>query len=112
MGQKASSKKLQCLTTVITEFQFLGESYLNCQTKRRNRFLVLPFGLNYAPEEFQMAMDEIYEDEDINPYFDDIALGSSTAEEHCRLLHRTILKARKANLKFKCVEKAAITNFS
>ncbi|GFR19529.1 retrovirus-related Pol polyprotein from transposon 17.6 [Trichonephila clavata] len=46
-------------------------------------------------------MDEIYEeDEDINPYFDDIALGSFTVEEHCRLLRRTLLKARKANLKF------------
>ncbi|GFU08455.1 retrovirus-related Pol polyprotein from transposon 17.6 [Nephila pilipes] len=62
---------------------------------------VLPFGLNSAPEEFQKAMDEIYEeDEDINPYFDDIALGSSTVEEHCRLLSQTLLKARKANLKF------------
>ncbi|GFR05217.1 retrovirus-related Pol polyprotein from transposon 17.6 [Trichonephila clavata] len=65
------------------------------------RFLVLPFGLNSAPEEFQKAMDEIYEDdEDINPYFDDIALGSSTVEEHCRLLRRSLLKARKSNLKF------------
>ncbi|GFS97775.1 retrovirus-related Pol polyprotein from transposon 17.6 [Nephila pilipes] len=46
-------------------------------------------------------MDEIYEDEeDINPYFDDIALGSFTVEEHCRLLRRTLLKARKANSKF------------
>ncbi|GFT56515.1 retrovirus-related Pol polyprotein from transposon 17.6 [Trichonephila clavipes] len=51
-----------------------------------DRFLLLPFGLNSAPEEFQKTMDEIYEDEDINPYFDDIALGSSTLEEHCRLL--------------------------
>ncbi|GFQ80959.1 retrovirus-related Pol polyprotein from transposon 17.6 [Trichonephila clavata] len=40
------------------------------------------------------------EDEDINPYFEDIALGSSTVEEHCRLLRRTLLKARKAYLKF------------
>ncbi|GFS81493.1 transposon Tf2-9 polyprotein [Trichonephila clavipes] len=46
-------------------------------------------------------MVEIYEgDEDINPCFGDIALGSSTVEEHCRLLRRTLLKARKANLKF------------
>ncbi|GFY74920.1 transposon Tf2-9 polyprotein [Trichonephila inaurata madagascariensis] len=45
-------------------------------------------------------MDEIYEDKDINPYFDDIAIGSSTVEEHCRLLRRTLLKARKAGLKF------------
>ncbi|GFX84658.1 retrovirus-related Pol polyprotein from transposon 17.6 [Trichonephila clavipes] len=78
-------------------------SYLTtfCIPWGRYRFLVLPFGLNSAPEEFQKAMDEIYEeDEDINPYFDDIALGSSTVEEHCRLLRRTLLKARKANLKF------------
>ncbi|GFQ82583.1 retrovirus-related Pol polyprotein from transposon opus [Trichonephila clavata] len=78
-------------------------SYLTtfCTPWGRYRFLVFPFGLNSAPEEFQKAMDEIYEeDEDINPYFDDIALGSSTVEEHCKLLCRTLLKARKANLKF------------
>ncbi|GFS39364.1 transposon Tf2-12 polyprotein, partial [Nephila pilipes] len=78
-------------------------SYLTtfCTPWGRYRFLVLPFGLNSAPEEFQKAMDEIYEeDEDINLHFDDIALGSSTVEEHCRLLRRTLLKARKANLKF------------
>ncbi|GFY45798.1 retrovirus-related Pol polyprotein from transposon 17.6 [Trichonephila inaurata madagascariensis] len=78
-------------------------SYLTtfCTPWGRYRFLVLPFGLNSAPEEFQKAMDEIYEeDEDINPYFDDIALGSPTVEEHCRLLRRTLLKARKANLNF------------
>ncbi|GFY65717.1 transposon Tf2-9 polyprotein [Trichonephila inaurata madagascariensis] len=45
-------------------------------------------------------MDEIYEeDQDINPYFDDIALGSPTVEEHRRLLRRTLLKARKSKLK-------------
>ncbi|GFW41297.1 retrovirus-related Pol polyprotein from transposon 17.6 [Trichonephila clavipes] len=77
-------------------------SYLTtfCSPWGRYRFLVLPFGLNSAPEEFQKALDEIYEDEDIKPYFDDIALGSSTVEEYCRLLRRTLLKARKANLKF------------
>ncbi|GFR14481.1 retrovirus-related Pol polyprotein from transposon opus [Trichonephila clavata] len=78
-------------------------SYLTtfCTPWGRYRFLVLPFGLNSAPEEFQKAMDDIYkEDEDINPYFDDIALGSSTVEEHWRLLRRTLLKASKANLKF------------
>ncbi|GFX84790.1 retrovirus-related Pol polyprotein from transposon 17.6 [Trichonephila clavipes] len=36
-------------------------------------------------------MYEIYEeDEDINPYFDDTALGSSTVEEHCRLLRHVL----------------------
>ncbi|GFR06266.1 retrovirus-related Pol polyprotein from transposon opus [Trichonephila clavata] len=69
--------------------------------EEKPQFFVLPFGLNFAPEEFQKAMDEIYEeDEDINPYFGDIAMGSSTVEEHSRLLCRTLLKARKANLKF------------
>ncbi|GFU76591.1 hypothetical protein TNCV_1940791 [Trichonephila clavipes] len=63
-------------------------SYLTtfCTPWGRYRFLVLPFGLNSAPGEFQKEMDEIYEeDEDINPYFDDTALVSSTVEEHCRL---------------------------
>ncbi|GFY13726.1 reverse transcriptase domain-containing protein [Trichonephila clavipes] len=41
-----------------------------CTPWGRYRFLVLPFGLNSAPEEFQKAMDEIYEeDEDIIPYY-------------------------------------------
>ncbi|GFY46023.1 retrovirus-related Pol polyprotein from transposon 17.6 [Trichonephila inaurata madagascariensis] len=57
--------------------------------------------ISKVEEPTEWAMDEIYEeDEDINPYFDDIALGSPTVEEHCRLLSRTFLKARKANLKF------------
>lgn len=67
----------------------------------RYRFLVLPFGLNNAPEEFQRAMDEIFEeDSEVSPYFDDIALGSSSIEKHCQLLRRTLTRARKANLKF------------
>lgn len=67
----------------------------------RYRFLVLPFGLNNAPEEFQRSMDEIFEnDPQVNPYFDDIALGSPTIAEHCILLRRTLENARKANLKF------------
>ncbi|GFQ67082.1 retrovirus-related Pol polyprotein from transposon 17.6 [Trichonephila clavata] len=76
-------------------------SYLTtfCTPWGRYRFLVLPFGLNSTPKKFQRAMEEIYE-EDVNPYFDDIALGSSTVEEHCRLLRGTLVKARKANLKF------------
>ncbi|GFU17372.1 retrovirus-related Pol polyprotein from transposon opus [Nephila pilipes] len=50
-----------------------------CTPWGRYRFLVLPFRLNSAPEEFQKSMDEIYEeDEDINPYFDDIALDEGT----------------------------------
>ncbi|KFM72400.1 hypothetical protein X975_12067, partial [Stegodyphus mimosarum] len=49
-------------------------SYLTTFTMpwERFRFLVLPFGLNNAPEEFQRAMEEIFSNEkEINPYFDD-----------------------------------------
>ncbi|GBN60816.1 Transposon Tf2-9 polyprotein [Araneus ventricosus] len=64
-------------------------------------FLVLPFGINNAPDEFQRAMDEIFEKEPaVNPYFDDIALGSKSIEEHCQILRRTLTIAREANLKF------------
>ncbi|GFR03847.1 retrovirus-related Pol polyprotein from transposon 17.6 [Trichonephila clavata] len=88
LGQLSLEEESSYLTTFCTPWGWY-------------RFLVLPLGLKSAPEEFQKAMDEIYEeDEDINPYFDDIALGSSTKEEHCILLRRTLLKARKANLKF------------
>ncbi|GFR31049.1 retrovirus-related Pol polyprotein from transposon 17.6 [Trichonephila clavata] len=65
-----------------------------CTPRGRYRFLILSYGLNSDPEEFQKTMDEIFEeDEDLNPYSDDIAQGSSTVEEHCRLLRRTLLKA-------------------
>ncbi|GFS40736.1 transposon Tf2-9 polyprotein [Trichonephila inaurata madagascariensis] len=68
---------------------------------RNCRIAVLDYSDNRVQIlEFQKAMDEIYEDEDIKPYFDDIALGAPTVEKHCRLLRRTLLKARKANLKF------------
>ncbi|KAG8191038.1 hypothetical protein JTE90_029481 [Oedothorax gibbosus] len=67
----------------------------------RYRFLVLPFGLNNAPEEFQRAMEEIFEAESqIQPYFDDIALSSKNLQEHCDLLRKALTIARKENLKF------------
>lgn len=67
----------------------------------RYRFLVLPFGLNNAPEEFQRAMEEIFENEpQIQPYFDDIALSSKNNQEHCILLKKALTIARKANLTF------------
>ncbi|GFW49989.1 retrovirus-related Pol polyprotein from transposon 17.6 [Trichonephila clavipes] len=82
------------LTRLTHRHLLLGENAPECPSCK-------PFGLNSAPEEFQKAIDEVYEeDEDINPYFDDIALDSSTVEEHCRLLRRKLLKARKTNLKF------------
>ncbi|GBN34680.1 Transposon Tf2-9 polyprotein [Araneus ventricosus] len=46
-------------------------------------------------------MDEIFEKEPaVNPYFDDIALGSNSIEEHCQILLRTLTIAREANMKF------------
>ncbi|GFW68614.1 retrovirus-related Pol polyprotein from transposon 17.6 [Trichonephila clavipes] len=65
-------------------------SYLTtfCTPWGRYRFLVLPFGLSSAPEEFQKAMEEIYEeDEDTNPYFDDMHWLSQTSVNYlCHVL--------------------------
>ena len=58
-----------------------ASSYLTMFTPPWGRFyfLVLPFGLNNALEEFQQAMDELFEEEpQINLYFDDTALGSKS----------------------------------
>ncbi|KAG8187926.1 hypothetical protein JTE90_027700 [Oedothorax gibbosus] len=80
-----------------------ASSYLTTFTTPwgRYRFLVLPFGLNNAPEEFQRAMEEIFEAEpQIQPYFDDIALSSKNLQEHCDLLRKALTIARKENLKF------------
>ncbi|GFV95495.1 reverse transcriptase domain-containing protein [Trichonephila clavipes] len=60
---RETSKKARALQKVVSECKTAQKS------KVRYRFLVLPFGLNSAPEEFLKAMDEIYEDEDINPFF-------------------------------------------
>ncbi|GBO12139.1 Retrovirus-related Pol polyprotein from transposon 17.6 [Araneus ventricosus] len=71
----------------------------------RYRFLVLPFGLNNSPEEFQKAMEELFENEpNVIPYFDDICIGSKTMEEHCKTLRIVLNIARKSNLKFNPVK--------
>lgn len=47
-------------------------------------FLGYAVRLNCAPEEFQRTMEELFEnEEDINPYFDDLLLAASSAEDHC-----------------------------
>ncbi|GBL75327.1 Uncharacterized protein K02A2.6, partial [Araneus ventricosus] len=71
----------------------------------RYRFLVLPFGLNNSPEEFQKAMEELFENEpNVIPYFDDICIGSKRMEEHCKTLRIVLNIARKSNLKFNPVK--------
>ncbi|GBN39508.1 Transposon Tf2-6 polyprotein [Araneus ventricosus] len=71
----------------------------------RYRFLVLPFGLNNSPEEFQKAMEELFENEpNVIPYFDDICIGSKTMEERCKTLRIVLNIARKSNLKFNPVK--------
>lgn len=61
-------------------------------------FLVMPFVLNCAPEDFQRTMGELFEtEEDINPYFDELLMADSSSSEHCSKLRRVLEVARKAN---------------
>ncbi|GBN08930.1 Retrovirus-related Pol polyprotein from transposon 17.6 [Araneus ventricosus] len=67
----------------------------------RYQFLVLPFGLNNSPEEFQKTMEEMFQNEpNVIPYFEDICIGSKTMEEHCQTLRKVLNIARANNLKF------------
>ncbi|GBM21089.1 Uncharacterized protein K02A2.6 [Araneus ventricosus] len=62
----------------------------------RYRLLVLPYGLNNSPEEFQKATEEMLKNEpNVIPYFDDICIGSKTMEEHCQTLRNVLNIARK-----------------
>lgn len=67
----------------------------------RFRFLKVPYGLVNAPENFQRIMYEIFKDIDgVEPYFDDIIIGSKSIEEHCIILRKVLEAARKHCLKF------------
>ena len=86
--QQPLDEKSSYLTTFITPFG-------------RFRWLKLPYGLINAPENFQFAMTKIFQNiPQVNPYFDDIAIGSNTLQEHCLLLRKVLNTARKHNLKF------------
>lgn len=44
-------------------------------------------------------MEDTFEDmPEFNPYFDDPALGASSTENHCQLLHKILTSAKEANL--------------
>lgn len=67
----------------------------------RYRFLVLPFGLNVAPEIFQKAMEEVYKNEEtVNPYYDDVLVAGVGDKDHDRQLEVALKLARENNLKF------------
>lgn len=67
----------------------------------RYRFLKVPYGLVNAPENFQRIMYEIFKDIDgVEPYFDDVIIGSKSIQEHCIVLRRVLAAARKHGLKF------------
>ncbi|XP_064463440.1 uncharacterized protein K02A2.6-like [Ornithodoros turicata] len=66
----------------------------------RYRFLVMPYGLNCAPEAFQQSVDQLFAElPDVHPYFDDILLASRDMGEHCQQLRKVLEVARKSNLK-------------
>jgi hypothetical protein len=66
----------------------------------RYRYLRVPFGLNCAPEAFQMAIEKVFADiEPISPYFDDILVATPNTQEHCIHLRKMLEAARKGNLK-------------
>uniref|UniRef100_A0A8D8Q0W3 Uncharacterized protein K02A2.6 n=1 Tax=Cacopsylla melanoneura TaxID=428564 RepID=A0A8D8Q0W3_9HEMI len=76
------------LTTFITKYG-------------RFRFCVMPFGLNCAAEAFQRTIDCIFsKHENINPYFDDIIIGSENEQLHLKQIRELFAVARKENLKF------------
>lgn len=66
----------------------------------RFRYLKVPYGLINAPESFQSTMHEIFKEiPNVEPYFDDLVLGSKTMEEHLELIRKVLDTARKNHLK-------------
>lgn len=66
----------------------------------RYRWRVVPYGLNNAPEEFQRTMNDLFEEvRGVQPYIDDIAFGTQTIDEHCKLIRQILEIARREGLK-------------
>lgn len=67
----------------------------------RYRWNRVPFGLNNAPELFQKRMVRIFGDlPGVEVYFDDIAIGGASMEEHDATLERVMERARLNNVRF------------
>ena len=71
-----------------------------CTPWGKFEFRVMPFGLRNGPAVFQRMMDKVlHADQDISRvYIDDIAVFSSTWEEHCADLSRVLNRLRQAGL--------------
>ena len=71
-----------------------------CSPRGKYEFCVMPFGLRNGPAVFQRLMDRIlhsYKDM-LQVYIDDIAVFSSSWEEHCTHIARVLDRLRKAGL--------------
>ena len=69
-----------------------------CSPWGKFEFLFMPFGLHNGPAVFQRLMDQIlHRDQEISQvYINDIAVFSSTWEEHCEHIARILDRLRKA----------------
>lgn len=81
----------------------------------RYRFLRLPFGIASAPEVFQKAMTEVFENlPGTRVYVDDILIWGASKEQHDQRLRAALMAARKAGLtlnKEKCLFAKAEVKF-
>ena len=71
-----------------------------CSPWGKFEFVVMPFGLRNGPAVFQRLMDHIlHKDQDVSQvYIDDIAVFSSTWEEHCQHIARVLERLKHAGL--------------
>lgn len=61
----------------------------------------MPFGLSCAPEIFQIAIDNLFENFcDVHPYFNDIIIHSESVDEHYIKLKTVLCGAGQKGLKF------------
>ena len=68
----------------------------------RYKYQRLPMGIKSAPELYQRAVEEIFQDVDnLENIFDDILLYSANLEDQCRVLRKTLMKARENDLTFR-----------
>lgn len=66
----------------------------------RYKFLRMPYGITSASEVFQQRMKEIFNDEGMEIYIDDILIWGRTPQEHNARLKKAFEMARQHNIKF------------
>ena len=67
----------------------------------RYSFCRLPFGISSAPEVFQKKMTELFGDLDgVHIVFDDMIIAADDDEDHDRIFHALLERARANNVKF------------